>query len=151
MQNIREQCSMYTNVRSSKTILAHSMIMNTFPRGPQMTDELVQEMVQVHKLCCFFKSLLVAWSGIILIDDKANKIIPPRTGVVSSLSGRDLDEVDTTHPQRVIFVIQVLDAFIIILQGNTPVIPGGRFLQMSLNQAQREAIEVVPEVMARLG
>ena len=102
----------------------------------------------VHEV--FFKSLLVDWRGITVMDDKANKIRLPRTGVVSLFMDRYLDKVNPTIMHKVSLMVQVLDMFILLHDWAT-VIAAGRFLHMSINQALTEAIQTNREAKSRLG
>ena len=55
-----------------------------------MTGELLIEEAQ-HRVCCGFKSLIVGLTRITLMDDKANKVMLSRSGVIPIFVDRDLN------------------------------------------------------------
>ena len=58
--------------RTSKIILAYFMSVRTFPL--QLTRKQLLEAVQVHRVLCNVKLLLMEWREVTLMEDKDNEI-----------------------------------------------------------------------------
>ena len=88
--------------------------------------------------------LIGDWTGITLMDDKANEVRLPRSGAVSIYSDRHLDKTDPSRSHRVTVIATKQDTCIMI-QSHASVIEAGSFTHLSLHQALTEAIQVERE------